>query len=188
MKWLILLILTVIWIAEKVIGIKASSKFRDDLIKRFPGARLHIYGGSYLGISDTRKKILIGNGKRERIFDFDKIANVRLVIDGATVETIDKGAALLGAVAGGMTFGHAGAVIGGLATGLRTTETIDKISIEITIDQPGPPYEVLFYMSSKNGGDAFGGGGAGMALQKARNWCGHLVRAMTSGADAEAQS
>ncbi|MCR5143467.1 MAG: hypothetical protein K6C68_13260 [Ruminococcus sp.] len=108
--------------------------------------------GDYVYIDDINKKIKFSRYGLDSYstnfvrYNYSDILNYQLIEDGNTV--IQGGADIGRAVAGGLLFGGAGAVIGG-TTGEKTMNPIcTKLEIKITIKSINAPTEYISLISS----------------------------------------
>lgn len=89
------------------------------------------------------------NGEWE-IFDLSDVLGGELDIDGHTVMHTSSSRSLLGATTGGLMFGAAGAVVGGLGGKTKTTSTEQtrKVSLKIYVQDMSRPIRVVDFLPS----------------------------------------
>lgn len=77
---------------------------------------------------------------------FKDIIEVKVTSNSTTVTSTSRGSQLGGAVVGGVLAGGAGAVIGGLSGKTKSIESIQKLSLEIVVnDISNPIVEIPFF-------------------------------------------
>lgn len=119
--------------------------------------------GAFIGINWNSHLIVSGAaGLAPRLRPFDSLADVELEIDRETfsedesVTTTSRSSQIIGAAAGGVLFGPAGAVVGGLTGKQTTTGTSSNFQIDTKYtlrlryrDRQEPLAETEFYSRNK---------------------------------------
>lgn len=120
-------------------------------IRNIPNFRSVVFDsfetGCAIAIDPSRNQIAIRDrkGKIDR-FDFSEIVGAEVVRNGQTVIKTNRGSQLAGAAVGGLLFGAAGAIVGGLSGSERVQEKIRKLSLKLyTRDLHRPIREVVAY-------------------------------------------
>lgn len=97
------------------------------------------------------KKFTNEDGTFEYSFSKYKTTQViqsEIIIDNNSVYKTERGNQLLGAAVGGIAFGNAGAIVGGL-TGTKTKETtIKNIDLKISVDDFNNPTHKISFLSN----------------------------------------
>lgn len=101
------------------------------------------YHNEYFGLSfnNETEQILILTDSKKNIYDFNRIINVEIEVDGNTVGSPSIG----GAVAGGLLFGGVGAIIGSSKS--TVNKKIKNIALKIYVDDLENPYHRLVFLS-----------------------------------------
>jgi hypothetical protein len=99
-----------------------------------------------IGISFKDKKIILGSGLQDSEWDFSQITAVEVIENGATVTQTNRGSQLVGAVVGGLAFGGAGAVVGGLSGKSNSRARTRNISLKVTIDDRIKPVWTISFL------------------------------------------
>ena len=95
-----------------------------------------------ISINVLEKKLFIALDERH-IYNFENIINVEIEIDGNSVASPSLG----GAIAGGLLFGGAGAIVGSSAKTIN--KQIKDICLKIFIDDLNNPYHRLVFFTSE---------------------------------------
>ncbi|MGA7341157.1 MAG: SHOCT domain-containing protein [Terracidiphilus sp.] len=107
---------------------------------------------SLVGLNFEEQKMILGAGKREKVYDFALISSVEVIENGVTLTSTNRGSQVLGAVVGGL-FGPAGAVIGGLSGSSRTRGRLRGITLKIFVDdQANPVCAIPFFWDESSKG------------------------------------
>ena len=107
--------------------------------------------GNYLWIDETHKQWAIPTGiitpkiNNSTIYDYSDITSFELIEDG---ESITKGG-LGRALAGGLVFGGAGAVVGGITGGKKTKSLCSKMQIVISLNNMKNPVTYINLISAE---------------------------------------
>lgn len=101
--------------------------------------------------NDNKNELMIPQktGTIPEIYKYNDIINFELIEDGKTLVT--KGG-LSRAIAGGILFGGVGAIVGGVTGKRKSTETINKLIVRLTINTPFRPIhrDIVFINSKTN--------------------------------------
>ena len=81
------------------------------------------------------------------LINFSEVLEVHLIKDGDTITKTSRGSQLGGAVIGGVLAGGFGAVIGGLSGKQITNEEINKINIEIVVNNLKKPVHTVSFVN-----------------------------------------
>ena len=125
--------------------LKIDNYFMPDELTPSLGARLN--QNFAIGFDNTNKKIcFFDKADKSYIFDYSKILQCELDIDGETVSKQSTSSTVGRAVLGGILTGGVGAIIGG-TTGKRTSkETIKSMDLKIIVnDTTTPIFKINFF-------------------------------------------
>lgn len=86
---------------------------------------------------------------QKRIIPMNKILHAELVEDGETITRTSRFDQLKGAAVGGALFGATGAVIGGLSGEKSTSEMVQKIELQLTVEDILDPIERIVFFEMK---------------------------------------
>jgi len=88
---------------------------------------------------------IVDTDETPRVYDFDEILDVALVVDEETITEIKKKGGVGRAIVGGVLTGGVGAVVGAVTAKekLKTKTTINKAGISVKLDKQ--PIEQLYY-------------------------------------------
>lgn len=91
----------------------------------------------------TEKKIVLikngPNGVDLKPITYRDLLSSEISVDGETVTKTSRGSQLGGALIGGLALGGVGAVIGGLSGAKKSSETVKKIDLRVSINDPKSP-------------------------------------------------
>ena len=101
--------------------------------------------------NDNKNELMIPQkiGTIQEIYQYKDIINFELIEDGKIL--VSKGG-LGRAIAGGVLFGGVGAIVGGVTGKRKSTETINKLIVRLTINTPFRPIhrDIIFINSKTN--------------------------------------
>lgn len=135
-------------VSSKISAVKISEEQKKFQIKgTIPknGKKSGIIGKSVKGImavSTLGLSLAVSGGKsvgKNVWFDFDQLLNYELIMDDSTVTTGGVGMALIG----GLAFGGAGLIAGGITGKRKTKKTIENMMIKVTINDFNLPCIVI---------------------------------------------
>lgn len=136
-----------------------------------------------IAIDENRKKVCLINfrNKQSRIFSYRDLLSSEIFEDGATVTKTMRGSQIGGALVGTVLLGGVGTIIGGLSGKRKTTGTVNKIDLRVTVnDTKNPVYEINFLSKeTKKDKQMYQ-----QAIQQARHWHG-LIEVLIKRADIE---
>ncbi|MCR6700877.1 MAG: hypothetical protein NVV68_06895 [Dokdonella sp.] len=177
-----------ILVAAAIAGVLVARAHTREM-KRYEDAASHLTGGGSemlwcvgsdqktgLALSPDASTIHLLSGASEAIearsVPYTSLVAVEVFEDGDTITSSARGRTVGGALIGGMLFGGAGAVVGGLSGKKRSTETVSTIELRVTInDIRSPTFDVRFLSSEvKRSGAAYSS-----ASKAARDWQGRLA-------------
>ena len=103
--------------------------------------------GNHVSFDDNRKKwaTLNNEGFLEKIYDYDDIVNFELLEDGNSVASGGLGRALVG----GILFGGAGAVVGGVTGRKKTKNYCESLKLKVTVDDINNPSVYINFINEK---------------------------------------
>lgn len=89
---------------------------------------------------------------------YAKLIRAEVIEDGSVVSSTDTGGKLVGAAAGGILFGGAGAVVGAISGGdTTTTNHVNRICLRLFVDDVNHPYHEFDFVKPRahlyRGGD-----------------------------------
>lgn len=147
-------------VAKAQTDLKTAATTRERISSSYAVDEIYVSSvdGSIIALAFDRQKLLLGNKRAEREYDFAQIAAVEVVENGATVTQTNRGSQLLGAAAGGLVFGGVGAVIGGLSGSTRSRSRLVELLLKITVDDRIEPIHIIRFLRapSKKGIDPNG--------------------------------
>ena len=100
-----------------------------------------------LAVDEQRKKVcLIDNSQKQfRTISYKDLLSSEVFEDGATITKTMRGSQIAGALIGNIAFGGVGAIIGGLSGKTKSTGTVSKIDLRLTInDTKQPIFDITF--------------------------------------------
>jgi len=142
-------------------------------------------GNTGLAIDEQQKKICLimcnGPSATNKIIPYKEILSVEILEDGTTVTKTSRSSQIGSAAIGGLLFGGAGAVIGGLTGKTETIGKIGNVTLHIVInDIASPTHDVCFMnVEGKRTGIIYK-----QAIQNARYWKG-IIEVLIKQADSE---
>jgi preprotein translocase subunit YajC len=144
-----------------------------------------IDGYAGLAIDEEREKICLSYPRQKeqiyRIISYKVLLSSEIFEDGVTVSKTMRGSQIGGALIGGVLLGGVGAIIGGLSGKTKTTGSVRKIDLRLTVnDTKSPIFDVTFLnKETKKDNPIYE-----QAIQSARHWHG-LVEVLIKRADME---
>lgn len=132
---------------------KALASLRDGIASRYPGSQIHMpfSGKSVLAVDFGREKVVIATATNEDDIDFAKIVEIEIVENGTTIIQTDRASQLLTAAAGGVLFGGAGALVGGLTGTKQSQARLKELLLKLTIDDRAQPIRKYVFFESPFG-------------------------------------
>lgn len=117
----------------------------DDLINKEFNPDKIVKG--YLEVDSLNKKWSIPNnfGRKAQIYNFEDILSFVLLEDGETITSGGLGRAAVG----GLVFGAAGAVVGGITGGKKSKSICTSLAVKISINNIQNPTAYISFISSK---------------------------------------
>jgi hypothetical protein len=146
-------VVAIVWVFKMVRDSddKAARAFGQRAIDEIPGFHPTVVflggdGLSTVAIDTANQDIaVVRQGTQPRVFGYNELSAVEVVTDNHSVARTDRGGQAVGAAVGGLMFGPAGAIIGGLSGGSSTTQKASKIAVKLyTTDMQHPLIEVVF--------------------------------------------
>lgn len=136
-----------------------------------------------IALDEGRKKLcLLTNTPTAplKLVDYKNILSSAIVEDGNQITKTSRTSQVGGALIGGLALGGIGAVIGGLSGSKKSSNKVNNISIEITInDTVQPIYKISFLDLEVKQGDIL----YNAAMQEAKHWH-SLINVLIKQADA----
>lgn len=112
--------------------------------------------GVYLFIDSEKKQFIFpgafGSIKNSIVHSFDDVVEVEILEDG---DSITKGNGLGRAVVGGLVFGVAGALIGGVTGSKKTKSLVNSLRVKVTLNNIINPVKYIDLISTKTKSDSF---------------------------------
>ena len=100
-------------------------------------------GSAGLAIDETRKQICLSNKAQGniacRVCSHKDLISCELFENGASITKTERSGQVGGAVIGGLAFGAAGAVIGGLSANQTTSAMVSRVELRLIINDPQNP-------------------------------------------------
>lgn len=165
---------------------KKKKEARAGLERTWPGSTIYQSSdGVYVAIDPVNEKIVVSSpsistnfrGAFESVYTFGQIVAVEKHVNGGAVSRTNRGSQAVGAAVGALALGGVGAIIGGLSASSNSTNTVNKISVKIFVDDRERPFhEILFFNNPK--GAKENGFLIGMINQNADEFHGRLLAAM----------
>jgi hypothetical protein len=144
-------------IVGTVKGIR-NNKHKDEALKRFNALSefkateyyLSKTSGSSIGFDNDRKKIcFLDNHNRPYIYNYNKILQCEVVVDGQTILKQSTTGTLGRSILGGILGGGVGAIIGGTSASKTSKEKISNIELKVIVnDVSNPVFNIQFYNST----------------------------------------
>jgi hypothetical protein len=103
--------------------------------------------GCGIAIDTARQKLAILTLAGWEVFPYSSIRGAEVGVDGKTVTRTSSSRSLPGAIAGGVLFGGAGAVVGGLGgkTHSTSTEEVGQISLKLHVKDMASPVRIVHF-------------------------------------------
>jgi hypothetical protein len=146
-------------IVGTVKGIR-NNKHKDEALKRFNALSefkateyyLSKTSGSSIGFDDDRKKIcFLDIHNRPYIYNYNKILQCEVVVDGQTILKQSTTGTLGRSILGGILGGGVGAIIGGTSASKTLKEKISNIELKVIVnDVSNPIFNIQFYDSTSS--------------------------------------
>ena len=105
------------------------------------------YSKTGIAIDKEQKKVAFSTENNDiKTYHFSKINSVRAEINDQEITKTNRGSQLVGAAAGGILLGGAGALVGALSGSKNQQIKLAKVKLQITVnDLDTPFYEIIFY-------------------------------------------
>jgi len=100
-----------------------------------------------LAVDEQRKKVCLidYSQKQFRTISYKDLLSSEVFEDGATITKTMRGSQIAGALIGNIAFGGVGAIIGGLSGKTKSTGTVSKIDLRLTVnDTKRPIFDITF--------------------------------------------
>ncbi len=103
--------------------------------------------GDAISFDNTKKKIcFFDNSLKAHIYDYSKLLQCEIDIDGDTIMKQSTTGTVGRAVLGGILTGGVGAIIGGASASRTQKEKIHNIDLKVIVDDPmNPIYKINFF-------------------------------------------
>lgn len=142
-------------------------------------------GNSGIAVDEERKKICLirqnlGSVDLD-VLTYRDILSSEIFEDGITITKTSRGSQLGGALIGGLVLGGVGAIIGGLSSKKKSSDKVNRIDLQITVNRTSSPIHNINFMNveaKKNGIIYYD------AIKQARHWHG-LLDVLIKRADSE---
>ena len=135
---------------------KIATARRNQVSAKHPMDELYVstVGQVAVGINFADGKIVLGRPGADKVYNFDQIAAVEVVENGATVSQTNRGSQLAGAAIGGLVFGGLGALIGGTSGSTTTRQNVSSILLKVTVDDRYEPVHNIYFLKLGGSGIA----------------------------------
>lgn len=123
---------------------KNATVYYDSLLTNFEAAKSYIQpdGLCMIAIDNIQQRVLVADPKSNKIFDYADILSCEMLVDGQMVSSKSIG----GALAGGLMFGTAGAVVGSNMGKTKYNKNVRSVKLKLLVnDVLNPAYELSFY-------------------------------------------
>ncbi len=133
---------------KKIGSFIAFDNDRKKWAKLYKGSALEV-NQSAIGISNSTNTTI------EEVYNYDDIVNFELLEDGESVASGGLGRALVG----GILFGGAGAIVGGVTGRKKTKEICNSLRLKVTVDNIDEPVVYIDFIDTplKRSNDIFKG-------------------------------
>jgi hypothetical protein len=105
-----------------------------------------------IALDEERKLIALIQGTKKnpfgRVFPFDKLVSVDLIVDNDVITSTARGSQAVGAAVGGVLLGGAGILLGGLSAKTKSSKMINKLELKLTIEDLKSPIWVIKFLPS----------------------------------------
>lgn len=101
--------------------------------------------GKAVAFDDENKQVIVSPNKHARIYDYDHISTFELLEDGETVTSGGLGRAL----AGGVLFGGAGAIVGGVTGKKKGKDRINSLKIKLSLKDVNHAVDYIDFLDFK---------------------------------------
>lgn len=145
-------------------------------------------GSTGLAIDEQRRKVCLIDHRQQtlaiRVCSYKDLLSCEVLEDGATLTKTVRSTQIAGALMGGLAFGGAGAIIGGLSGKTRTSGKVKKVGLRLAVnDTQNPLHDVNFLnLETKKDGFLYK-----QAMEQARHWHA-LIEILIKRADMEDKS
>ncbi|MGF9975334.1 SHOCT domain-containing protein [Viridibacillus arvi] len=158
-----------------IFDVKRQSSFADEIKKKLKDTvkTVENFNGtqeftspnleSYIAIDEDNKKVCIIENKHKNtnswalskslskfdykyyVYSFDEIIQSEIIKDGVTINKTSRGSQIGGAIIGGALAGGVGAIIGGLGGSSESTSVVNKLELQIAVNNAKKSsYKVIF--------------------------------------------
>lgn len=168
-----------LWGKKWIMDYKMASVSNFDATQKIVG----IDYDTSIAIDENRKKVCLMNcrNNQSRIFSYRDLLSSEIFEDGETVTKTMRGSQIGGALVGTVLLGGVGTIIGGLSGKRKTTGTVNKMVLRVTVnDAKNPVYEIKFLNKETRKDTQM----YQQAIQQARHWHG-LIEVLIKRADME---
>lgn len=102
-----------------------------------------------LGLDDNIKKIGYFTPKEYKFYTYRDILRSEILVDGVQVTKTSRSSQLGGAILGGILAGGVGAIIGGLSASQETQTNINRIDINVIVNDVSSPQLIINVFNSR---------------------------------------
>lgn len=152
---------------KKIRDFHATKRLKDEY---GPGS-IFLYGCKQNGllIDEARHKIAVLKGAQNiKIYGYKDILEVELIEDGTSIVKTSSASAAGRAIVGGVLFGGAGAIVGGLTSEKKRDDLVKEVTLKILLnDTNNPIFTFTFFKNYEVNRDD---PEYKLAIEKARKW------------------
>lgn len=126
------------------------AEIKNDIEKKYGQLEIIVSTVNFcsLGIDFTNNIIVFGVDAYYIEYSFSEIVNVEIIRNESILTSTNRGSQVVGASIGGVVFGGAGAIVGGLSGSSRSKKQIEKLTIRVIVDDVASPiYDIVLFYS-----------------------------------------
>ena len=142
-----------------------------------------------MAVDEARKEIvLIKNDNGNIVFTtitYKDLLSSEIFVDGDTVTKVARGSQVGGALIGGLVLGGVGAIIGGLSGKTKSSNTVKRVDLRITVNNTKHPLHDINLMDVKGNKDE---DMYKLAIGLARHWHGLITVLIKAADEADVQT
>lgn len=152
----IIIVLVIIFVIYEMVKQSNRKNEMEQKLQTLPDFKatqklMSVNGNSGIAIDDEAKKVCLikhqSGDISHRVFSYRDILASEVVEDGHTTTKTSRGSQIGGALLGGIVFGGAGAVIGGLSGRRSTTEKVLTVELRVVVNDIKDPVHAIHLLA-----------------------------------------
>lgn len=157
--------------AYRALFVNPKNKFKDgkdqlETLNLSPTRYFESPLGGFIGLDEEKETFFVFDLQDRKSlvsFKFKEIIDCELILDGETVFKKSSGRTIGGALVGGVLLGGAGAIVGGLSGGGKSTVKTKEVKLRIIINDLNIPNVYFYFLRNLSIGSQ-------QAIQTATEW------------------